>query len=131
MIGFFVYVIWEVFILSPMQGNLIGHVTYKFAFTYLDPTSVEVGLNPAHSKMSITLRTSLIQTFTLAMDVNTKALLSHVNIPAFCYISDCQKMEAEFVYCYMQAMDSEKDPRHLLLAFQCVTIIAQNFPLGE
>jgi DNA repair/transcription protein MET18/MMS19 len=30
----------------------------------------------------------------------------------------------------MQAMDSEQDPRNLILAFTCATIVVQNFPLG-
>ena len=43
---------------------------------------------------------------------------------------DVQKLEGDFVYGYMQAMDSEKDPRNLVLAFACAFLVVQNFSLG-
>ena len=35
------------------------------------------------------------------------------------------------VYGFMQAMDAEKDPRNLVIAFRCARLIAQQFPVGE
>ena len=35
------------------------------------------------------------------------------------------------VYGFMQAMDAEKDPRNLTIAFRCACHIAQHFPVGE
>ena len=35
------------------------------------------------------------------------------------------------VYGFMQAMDAEKDPRNLTIAFRCACHIAQHFPIGE
>jgi len=34
------------------------------------------------------------------------------------------------VYGFLQAMDAEKDPRNLVIAFTCARIVIQNFPLG-
>lgn len=31
---------------------------------------------------------------------------------------------------YLQAMDGEKDPRNLIIAFTCAQMVVQNFPLG-
>ena len=45
-------------------------------------------------------------------------------------LSDVKSMESDFVCGYIQTMDGEKDPRNLVLAFQSVTIIAQNFAIG-
>ena len=39
-------------------------------------------------------------------------------------------MGADFVYGYLQAMDGEKDPRNLVLAFQCARKVMENFSLG-
>ncbi|XP_060576580.1 MMS19 nucleotide excision repair protein homolog [Ruditapes philippinarum] len=46
------------------------------------------------------------------------------------HLQDVQKLGTDFVYGYMQAIDSEQDPRNLILAFTCATIVVQNFPLG-
>ncbi|KAI0241835.1 MMS19 nucleotide excision repair protein [Lamellibrachia satsuma] len=45
-------------------------------------------------------------------------------------VADIQPLGADFVCGFIQTMDGEKDPQNLLLAFQCVRIIAQNFQLG-
>ena len=42
-----------------------------------------------------------------------------------------QQLGSTFVYGYIQAMDAEKDPRNLVVAFNSVRIIAQNFPIGK
>ncbi|XP_045188984.2 MMS19 nucleotide excision repair protein homolog [Mercenaria mercenaria] len=46
------------------------------------------------------------------------------------HLQDVQKLGTDFVYGYMQAMDSEQDPRNLILAFTCAQIVIQNLPLG-
>ncbi|WAR22381.1 MMS19-like protein [Mya arenaria] len=45
-------------------------------------------------------------------------------------LEDVQKLGADFVYGYLQAMDTEKDPRNLVLAFTCARVVIQNLPLG-
>lgn len=38
--------------------------------------------------------------------------------------------ETDFVFGFIQAMDSEKDPRNLLVCFECLRVICQNLQLG-
>ena len=47
------------------------------------------------------------------------------------FILAVKPMGADFVYGFVQSMDTEKDPRNLIIAFSCVTTIAQHFPLGK
>ena len=42
-----------------------------------------------------------------------------------------QPMGDNFVCGYIQQMDGEKDPRNLMLAFQCSLFTCRNFPLGN
>nr|XP_022341632.1 MMS19 nucleotide excision repair protein homolog [Crassostrea virginica] len=45
-------------------------------------------------------------------------------------LPELQKMETDFVYGFIQSMDTEKDPRNLLIAFHCARTIILNFSLG-
>ncbi|KAK3603029.1 hypothetical protein CHS0354_037777 [Potamilus streckersoni] len=45
-------------------------------------------------------------------------------------LQELQSMQGDFVYGFIQAMDAEKDPRNLILAFRCARIVAQNFPIS-
>ncbi|XP_033756743.1 MMS19 nucleotide excision repair protein homolog [Pecten maximus] len=45
-------------------------------------------------------------------------------------LAELQKLGSDFVLGYIQTMDTEKDPRNLVLAFHCATIIIHNFSLG-
>ena len=45
-------------------------------------------------------------------------------------LTDAQKLGADFVFGYLQAMDGEKDPRNLIVAFACAQMVIHNFPLG-
>ena len=47
------------------------------------------------------------------------------------FFAELQKLGTDFVYGYLQVMDGEKDPRNLVLAFQCARRIIENFPLGR
>lgn len=38
--------------------------------------------------------------------------------------------ETDFVFGFIQAMDGEKDPRNLLVCFECLRVICQNLQLG-
>jgi len=40
-------------------------------------------------------------------------------------------MGSDFVLGYIQAMDAEKDPRNLILAFRCARQVILNFSLGK
>jgi DNA repair/transcription protein MET18/MMS19 len=40
------------------------------------------------------------------------------------------KYDTDFVYGFIQAMDSEKDPRNLVLCFEIIPLICQNLTLG-
>ena len=44
---------------------------------------------------------------------------------------DIKKLGGDMVYGFMQAMDAEKDPRNLIIAFRCACLIAQQFPVGK
>ncbi|GAB1605862.1 MMS19 nucleotide excision repair protein homolog [Argonauta hians] len=46
-------------------------------------------------------------------------------------LDELKKMEGDFVCGFIQAMDGEKDPRNLRLAFQCAEIILKHLPLGN
>ncbi|XP_067657510.1 MMS19 nucleotide excision repair protein homolog [Haliotis asinina] len=45
-------------------------------------------------------------------------------------LAELQKMEGDFVCGYIQAMDAERDPRNLIIAFQLAQTIIKNFSLG-
>ncbi|OWF55073.1 MMS19 nucleotide excision repair protein homolog [Mizuhopecten yessoensis] len=45
-------------------------------------------------------------------------------------LPELQKIGSDFVLGYIQAMDAEKDPRNLVIAFHCATTIIRNFQLG-
>ncbi|XP_048237432.1 MMS19 nucleotide excision repair protein homolog [Haliotis rufescens] len=45
-------------------------------------------------------------------------------------LPELQKMEGDFVCGYIQAMDAERDPRNLIIAFQLAQTVIRNFPLG-
>ncbi|CAI9735793.1 nucleotide excision repair homolog [Octopus vulgaris] len=45
-------------------------------------------------------------------------------------LDELRKMEGDFVCGFIQAMDGEKDPRNLQLAFQCAEIIIRQLSLG-
>ncbi|XP_056005007.1 MMS19 nucleotide excision repair protein homolog [Ostrea edulis] len=45
-------------------------------------------------------------------------------------LSELQTMGTDFVFGFIQSMDTEKDPRNLLLAFHCARTIILNFSLG-
>eukprot|EP00105_Crassostrea_gigas_P019962 XP_011438612.1 PREDICTED: MMS19 nucleotide excision repair protein homolog [Crassostrea gigas] len=45
-------------------------------------------------------------------------------------LPELQKMGNDFVFGFIQSMDTEKDPRNLLLAFHCARTIILNFSLG-
>ena len=47
------------------------------------------------------------------------------------YLSVLESMAAEFVLGVIQAIDSEKDPRNLLVTLQIVSSIAHQLPLGQ
>ena len=47
------------------------------------------------------------------------------------FVAELQPMGDNFVCGYIQQMDGEKDPRNLMLAFQCSRLICRNFPLGN
>ena len=40
-------------------------------------------------------------------------------------------MGGDFIFIFIQIMDGEKDPRNLVLCFEIVKILAQEFPLGK
>ena len=44
--------------------------------------------------------------------------------------TELQKMEGDFVLGFIQVMDTEKDPRNLMICFQCARTIILNFSLG-
>lgn len=41
-----------------------------------------------------------------------------------------QKYDTDFVFGFIQAMDGEKDPRNLLVSFECVRLIGEQLDLG-
>mgnify|MGYP001810414896 CR=1 FL=1 len=41
-----------------------------------------------------------------------------------------ENYETDFVYGFIQAMDGEKDPRNLLVCFECLKLICQHLKLG-
>ena len=41
-----------------------------------------------------------------------------------------QNYDTDFVYGYIQAMDSEKDPRNLLVCFEIIRLMCQQLNLG-
>lgn len=41
-----------------------------------------------------------------------------------------QKYDTDFVYGFIQAMDGEKDPRNLLVCFNCIRLICEQLSLG-
>ncbi|XP_062602289.1 MMS19 nucleotide excision repair protein homolog, partial [Saccostrea cucullata] len=45
-------------------------------------------------------------------------------------LAELQGMGNDFVFGFIQSMDTEKDPRNLLLAFHCARTIILNFSLG-
>ncbi|XP_013406469.2 MMS19 nucleotide excision repair protein homolog, partial [Lingula anatina] len=45
-------------------------------------------------------------------------------------MEELKPMGADFVYNFIQTMDGERDPRNLVLAFNIVPVIVQNFPIG-
>ena len=45
-------------------------------------------------------------------------------------LSELKKLGTDFVYGFIQAMDGEKDPRNLVIAFQSARLVIENFPLG-
>ena len=52
------------------------------------------------------------------------------DIMLYC-ITDIQAIGTDFVFGYIQCMDGEKDPRNLVIAFNCVSLIARNITLGK
>ncbi|KAL4231335.1 mms19 nucleotide excision repair [Mactra antiquata] len=46
------------------------------------------------------------------------------------HLKDVQVLGTDFVYGFIQCMDSEQDPRNLVIAFTCAHIIIQHLPLG-
>lgn len=46
-------------------------------------------------------------------------------------LPELEEMSGEFVHGFIQALDMEKDPRNLILAFQCVETICHNLSLGK
>ncbi|XP_028391038.1 MMS19 nucleotide excision repair protein homolog [Dendronephthya gigantea] len=44
-------------------------------------------------------------------------------------MAELQKLGGDFVFCFIQSMDGEKDPRNLLLCFNLVQVIVKNFPI--
>jgi DNA repair/transcription protein MET18/MMS19 len=46
------------------------------------------------------------------------------------YISDVKLIGSEFVLCYIQAMDGEKDPRNLLIVFSSIPIITRQLDIS-
>lgn len=46
-------------------------------------------------------------------------------------VTELQKMGNDFVFGFIQSMDTEKDPRNLLMAFHCARTIILNFSLGK
>ena len=49
----------------------------------------------------------------------------------YCVCAAVKKMESGFVLGYIQAMDGEKDPRNLIIAFNSVHRIILHLPFGE
>ncbi|XP_052249860.1 MMS19 nucleotide excision repair protein homolog isoform X2 [Dreissena polymorpha] len=45
-------------------------------------------------------------------------------------LKDVQKLGGDFIIGFIQMMDSEKDPRNLVISFACAQIIIRNIPLG-
>jgi DNA repair/transcription protein MET18/MMS19 len=41
-----------------------------------------------------------------------------------------EKYDTDFVYGFIQAMDGEKDPRNLVVCFECIQLLCQKFRLG-
>jgi DNA repair/transcription protein MET18/MMS19 len=41
-----------------------------------------------------------------------------------------EKYGSDFIYAFIQSMDGEKDPRNLILCFECICLICQHFNLG-
>jgi DNA repair/transcription protein MET18/MMS19 len=41
-----------------------------------------------------------------------------------------EKYETDFIFGFLQAMDSEKDPRNLLVCFECLRLIGERLNLG-
>ena len=41
-----------------------------------------------------------------------------------------EKYETDFVYGFIQSMDGEKDPRNLLICFECIRLICSQINLG-
>ncbi|XP_060063604.1 MMS19 nucleotide excision repair protein homolog [Ylistrum balloti] len=72
---------------------------------------------------------SEVQTQTLSQGdrrnvYNIFSILLTISLP------ELQKLGGDFVLGFIQAMDAEKDPRNLVLAFRCATTIIHNFSLG-
>jgi DNA repair/transcription protein MET18/MMS19 len=46
------------------------------------------------------------------------------------FLSDLKSFSSEFILGLVQAMDSEKDPRNLLVVFGLVKTVGYNFTIG-
>jgi DNA repair/transcription protein MET18/MMS19 len=47
------------------------------------------------------------------------------------YEEELKTFAQDFVFGYIQAMDGERDPRNLLIAFSCVKMITEKLPFGN
>lgn len=54
------------------------------------------------------------------------ALASHAIVAEM----HAQSYDSDFVYGFIQSMDGEKDPRNLLICFECIRLICQQLNLG-
>lgn len=44
------------------------------------------------------------------------------------YLDSVKNMKSDFVFGFIQSMDGEKDPRNLVLCFELVVRVVENFP---
>ncbi|XP_069139369.1 MMS19 nucleotide excision repair protein homolog [Argopecten irradians] len=72
---------------------------------------------------------SEVQTQTLAQG-DRQHVYNIFSVLLSTHLQELQKMGSDFVLGYIRAMDAEKDPRNLVLAFRCANIVIVSFPLG-
>ena len=75
-----------------------------------------------------TLRDIHVQSLTQADRFLIYTIINYiVSTSKFIELIKLYKFESDFVYGFIQAMDSEKDPRNLVLCFKAIPFICKNF----
>ena len=106
--------------------------TEKLAYTYVVKSPIIVSGDISEFTLSLDLFWSVhAELWNIVLFFSKVCTLHCWFLCHFCSHSALRDLGGDFVIGFIQQMDAEKDPRNLLICFNCAQFICSNFSLGK